>query len=92
ASLCKMDAAIILNTLQSLDDNTLAAIMSAMLTGKPELAPALVSLAIPDLTYAPSKALEERRCTGHIKKTSMGMGMGSIDCPELSSVFGCDVL
>eukprot|EP00442_Polarella_glacialis_P027746 CAMPEP_0115151446 /NCGR_PEP_ID=MMETSP0227-20121206/65598_1 /TAXON_ID=89957 /ORGANISM="Polarella glacialis, Strain CCMP 1383" /LENGTH=406 /DNA_ID=CAMNT_0002561921 /DNA_START=78 /DNA_END=1298 /DNA_ORIENTATION=+ len=87
-----MDAQIIINTLNALDDVTLSTVLAQLLQSKPELAPALVSLAIPDLTYAPAKAMTERRCSGRIKKLSAEMGLGFIDCPELSSVFGCDVI
>mmetsp|Transcript_37783 Transcript_37783/g.87449 ORF Transcript_37783/g.87449 Transcript_37783/m.87449 type:complete len:392 (-) Transcript_37783:72-1247(-) len=87
-----MDPKIILSTLSSLDDNILSTVMGQLLQQKPELAPGLVSMAVPDLTYAPTKAFTERRCSGTVKKLNPQMGMGAIDCPELNSVFGCDVL
>jgi len=86
-----MDPKIILGTLKSLDDNILATVIGQLLQQKPELAPGLVGLAVPDLTYAPTKAFTERRCSGTIKKLSPQMGTGFIECPEISTVFGCDV-
>eukprot|EP00931_Biecheleriopsis_adriatica_P026108 TRINITY_DN1590_c0_g2_i1.p1 TRINITY_DN1590_c0_g2~~TRINITY_DN1590_c0_g2_i1.p1 ORF type:complete len:448 (+),score=119.35 TRINITY_DN1590_c0_g2_i1:175-1344(+) len=43
-------------------------------------------MAVPELTYAPSKAITERRCTGTVSPS------GGIACDDLSSVFGCEVL
>eukprot|EP00931_Biecheleriopsis_adriatica_P026107 TRINITY_DN1590_c0_g1_i2.p1 TRINITY_DN1590_c0_g1~~TRINITY_DN1590_c0_g1_i2.p1 ORF type:complete len:416 (+),score=97.08 TRINITY_DN1590_c0_g1_i2:169-1416(+) len=81
-----MDPQIVVNTLLELKEEVLAAVMMKVMTSKPELAPALVNMAIPDLTYAPSKSMTERRCTGTVSPS------GGIDCPDLSSVFGCEVL
>ena len=81
---------LILNTLGALDDNLLATVMGQLLQQKPELAPGLVSLgprnalepcqmadpglAVPELTYAPTKAFTEKRCRGSIKRLHPALG------------------
>mmetsp|Transcript_20404 Transcript_20404/g.55630 ORF Transcript_20404/g.55630 Transcript_20404/m.55630 type:complete len:166 (-) Transcript_20404:105-602(-) len=80
-----------LETLSRLDDAMLSTVIASLLQQRPDLAPGVVSIAVPDLTYAPSKALTERRCIGVIKKINAQLGYGFIACPELSAVFGCDV-
>jgi len=37
---------------------------------RPELAPCIVNFAVPELTFAPAKAMTERRCKGVIKGVS----------------------
>lgn len=85
---------VVFNQLNVLDDNTLGFIITDLLRDKPELAPALVTQAIPDLTFAPTKALTDKgaRCTGTIQSVNSELGHGLIDCPQLNSVFGCDVV
>eukprot|EP00439_Symbiodinium_sp_Y106_P044728 s741_g5.t1 len=86
-----MDPSIILNTLTGIDDSILATVLAQLMQSKPELAPGLVNVCVPDLTFAPSKALTEKRCIGTVAKLNPAMGVGFINCPELSAVFGCDV-
>jgi len=57
---------------------------------RPELAPGLVTFACPELTYAPARAVTQRRCSGIILKVK-NMGMSLIHCPELRTVFERDV-
>ncbi len=85
---------VVFNQLNALDDNTLGVIITDLLRDKPELAPALVTQAIPDLTFAPTKSLTDKgaRCSGTIKSVTSELGHGLIDCPQLNSVFGCDVV
>ena len=45
-------------------------------------------VAVPDLTYAPSKALTQKRCCGVIQGVRED---GAINCPQLQAAFGCDV-
>lgn len=66
-------------------------IISQILKSKPELAPSVVAFAVPDLTYAPSRSLAERRSKGVIKSFDHIRGCGFIACPELKAVFGHDV-
>jgi len=85
---------VVFNQLNALDDSTLGVIIEDLLRDKPELAPALVTQAIPDLTFAPTKSLTDKgaRCSGTIKSVTSELGHGLIDCPQLNSVFGCDVV
>lgn len=87
-----MDPQVVVQTLSALDDNLLSTVLAQLLQLKPELAPALVALAVPDLTYCSSKAFTEKRCSGRLKKLSPELGLGFIDCPELNAVFGGDVI
>eukprot|EP00930_Biecheleria_cincta_P053551 TRINITY_DN3910_c0_g1_i1.p1 TRINITY_DN3910_c0_g1~~TRINITY_DN3910_c0_g1_i1.p1 ORF type:complete len:445 (-),score=94.75 TRINITY_DN3910_c0_g1_i1:351-1685(-) len=87
-----MDPQIYVNTLLDLDDKMLSTVLLKTLQAKPELAPDLVNEMIPDLTYAPSKALTQRRCIGKICKLSPERGLGFIDCSDLKAVFGEDVV
>ena len=85
---------VVFNQLNALGDSTLGVIITDLLRDKPELAPALVTQAIPDLTFAPTKSLTDKdaRCSGTIKSVTSELGHGLIDCPQLNSVFGCDVV
>jgi len=51
----------------------------------------VVAATCPDLTYAPAKAITERRAKGVIKAVNASGGYGFISCPDISQVFGCDV-
>lgn len=77
--------------LQGMDAESAVAAISQVLTAKPELAPAIVGFAVPDLTYAPSRAFTERRAKGVVKQYNEVSGFGFIECPELHAVFGKDV-
>lgn len=86
-----MDAQTIVDTVAALDETTAISIITAILQSRPELAPAVVTYAVPDLTYPPSKALNERRSKGAIKSFNPEKGFGFITCEELECVFGSDV-
>jgi len=73
------------------DDQTLSQVIVEMLKLKPQVCPAVVAATCPDLTYAPSKAITERRARGTIKTIHPGGGYGFISCPDIQVVFGCDV-
>jgi len=85
-----MDAQTIVDYVASLDEATALAIVQSILQSRPELAPPLVTFAVPDLTYPPSKALTERRSKGYIKQLDAAKGFGFIVCEELKEVFQCD--
>jgi len=86
-----MDATSIIETLLSLDEETASNIIIDVLQKRPELAPSIVTAACPDLTYAPARAITERRSKGIIKNFNPNSGYGFITCPELHPVFGSDV-
>jgi len=86
-----MDAQTIVDTVAALDETTALAIVTSILQSRPELAPPVVSFAVPDLTYPPSKAMTERRSRGNIKSINHEKGFGFIHCEELHEVFGSDV-
>lgn len=89
--LVAMDAQTIVDTVAALDETTAVSIITAILQSRPELAPPVVTFAVPDLTYPPSKALNERRSKGTIKSFNTEKGFGFVDCEELNMVFGNDV-
>merc|ERR1740138_660349 len=74
-----------------MEEDQVVAIIGRILQDKPELAPSVVAFAVPDLTYAPSRALAERRSKGVVKSFNQEKGFGYIACPELKAVFGNDV-
>jgi len=86
-----MDAQTIVDTVDALDEDTALAIVTSILQSRPEIAPAVVTYAVPDLTYPPSKAMTERRSRGMIKALNPDKGFGFIECPEIKEVFGSDV-
>ena len=51
-----MDPQVVVNTLCGLDEKLLHTVLGQLLQLKPELAPDLVALAVPDLTYCSTKA------------------------------------
>lgn len=79
------------DNLCSLDQDSLTTVLQSVLNARPEVAPAVVAFAVPDLTYPPSRALSENRQNGHVKSFNESGGFGFIACPELFSVFGGDV-
>lgn len=85
------EAQALVAMLNGLDAESAVAAIGQVLTAKPELAPAIVSFAVPDLTYAPSRAFTERRARGKVKQYNRQSGFGFIECPELHAVFGKDV-
>jgi len=86
-----MDAQTIVDTVSSLDETTATSIITAILQSRPELAPPVVTFAVPDLTYPPSKSLNERRSKGVVKSFNAEKGFGFVECEELNAVFGSDV-
>jgi len=75
----------------ALDEGSLTTVIQSVLNARPEVAPAVVTFAVPDLTFAPSKGLTENRQSGQIKSFSEMNGFGFISCPELFEIFGGDV-
>lgn len=82
----------ILETLSSVeDDPTAITIIVEFLKHRPQITPAVVAATVPDLTYAPARAITERRAKGTIKTINQAQGYGFISSPEIGAVFGCDV-
>ncbi|CAE7944818.1 unnamed protein product [Symbiodinium sp. KB8] len=86
-----MDAPSMLKGLRGLDDASLTTVITGVLQKRPELAPGVVNLAVPELTYVPADALTQRRATGKVGAPA-ATGFCIVDCPELKAVFGEDVL
>jgi len=86
-----VDVASLVDTLGMLDGETAVQLINQVLRTRPELTPAIVGIACPELTYAPAKAMTERRSKGVIKSFNQHQGFGFIACPELAAVFGKDV-
>eukprot|EP00927_Polykrikos_kofoidii_P078988 TRINITY_DN75791_c0_g1_i1.p1 TRINITY_DN75791_c0_g1~~TRINITY_DN75791_c0_g1_i1.p1 ORF type:complete len:504 (+),score=95.53 TRINITY_DN75791_c0_g1_i1:56-1513(+) len=86
-----MDPGTVLQALNVLDDEAAIDVIGQALTARPHIAPRVVAASCPDLTYAPARALTERRSTGVVKMVSRDGNYGFISCPELQVVFGCDV-
>ncbi|CAE7312791.1 unnamed protein product [Symbiodinium sp. CCMP2592] len=86
-----MDAPSVLKGLSGLDDASLTTVITGVLQKRPELAPGIVNLAVPELTYVPADALTKRRAIGKIGAPA-ATGFCIVDCPELKAVFGEDVL
>mmetsp|Transcript_111538 Transcript_111538/g.314950 ORF Transcript_111538/g.314950 Transcript_111538/m.314950 type:complete len:300 (-) Transcript_111538:122-1021(-) len=85
------DAQGIISKVIGLDEDTAIGVITSILSSRPELAPAVVSFAVPDLTYPPAKTLSERRAWGVVKSFNEEKGFGFIDCYELKEIFGNDV-
>lgn len=83
------DLQAMLQRLLQLDDSSLVQLIGNVLRNKVHLSPGIVKLACPDLTYAPAAALTERRSTGIMQQVSAQGAL--IACPEMHSIFGCDV-
>jgi len=82
----------ILEALSSVEDETTAiAIVVEFLKHRPQIAPAVVAATVPDLTYAPARAITERRAKGTVKTVNHAQGYGFISAPEIAAVFGCDI-
>ncbi|CAE7938730.1 unnamed protein product [Symbiodinium necroappetens] len=80
-----------LKGLCGLDDASLTTVITGVLQKRPELAPGVVNLAVPELTYVPADALTQRRASGKVGPPA-ATGFCIVDCPELKAVFGEDVL
>lgn len=85
------DAESCTEKLINMDVESCAGVMVTVLQQRPELAPVMVSVALPDLTYAPSSILTSKRAHGTIKSFNQQSGFGFITCPELHELFGRDV-
>jgi len=86
-----VNVASLVDTLGMLDGETAVQLINQVLRARPELTPAIVGIACPELTYAPARAMTERRPKGVIKSFDQHQGFGFIACPELTAVFGEDV-
>lgn len=75
----------------NLETMSAIAVINHLLTTRPELAPAVIAGAVPDLTYAPTRAITERRSKGIVKAWDADGDFGWIHCAELQVVFGQDV-
>ena len=62
-----MDLQTLAEQLAALDEQSAVSVVCSVLESRPELAPSVVAFSVPDLTYAPIRALTERRSEGHIK-------------------------
>jgi len=85
------DEQAVQDALVNMDDEAAANILVNILQAKPELAPVLVAVALPDMAYAPSSILTAKRAHGAIKSFNAATGFGFIDCPQLKELFGRDV-
>lgn len=85
------EAQTLATQLNGVDEATLVEAFNLVLQNRPEMAPALANILVPDFTYPPSKALSERRSEGTIKSFSWSKGWGFIECQELKDVFENDV-
>lgn len=80
-----------LNELLQLPSEQAVDVIVQAFSKRPELAQSVVNKTCPELTYAPAKALTNRRAVGKIKSFSSITGYGFIACHELKQQFGCDV-
>merc|ERR1712032_824746 len=85
-----LDVQRIVSLLDGFEDDEAVYILNSILRERPELAPPVVSFAIPYLTYTPARALTELRATGKVRNYNHKQGFGFIECPELYEAFGCD--
>lgn len=85
------NAQVMLESLVSMDLEACAGVMVTLLQHRPELAPVMVNVCLPNLTYAPSTILTTKRAKGTIKSFNETTGYGFIACPELFELFGRDV-
>ena len=87
-----MDAQQLGAILALLDGNLAAHLIVETLRRRPRLSCAVVNFACPALTYAPSRAMTERRCRGVLKHLDQGQKVGLIASVEIEATFGVDVL
>jgi hypothetical protein len=87
-----LDPRLIADAIVSLDEDTAVQVLATILQARPELAPPVINIAVPDLTYPPAKSVQERRAKGVIKGFNPETGVGAIECQELYAVFGQDVI
>ncbi|CAJ1448826.1 unnamed protein product [Effrenium voratum] len=88
-----MDAQRLKEILAALDGDTAVHLVLEALKQRPRLAPAVVGFACPALTYAPARAMAERRCWGVLTQVpgAEGEGFGVISSPEIEATFGAEV-
>lgn len=79
------------DALNGMDVDACLDVLITVLQTRPELAPALVGVACPEMTYPPSSILTAKRAHGKIKSFNETSGFGFIDCPDLKEHFGRDV-
>jgi len=73
------------------EDVKLIQVIVEILKHKPQICPEVCQAMCPDLTYAPTRAITERRATGVVKAVNASGGYGFISCPDIAQVFGSDV-
>lgn len=85
------EAVAMVEQLSAMDAESCAGVIVSVMQARPEIAPVLVSVALPDLTYAPSTILTSKRSHGTVKSFNEKSGFGFIACQELKDMFGRDV-
>lgn len=81
---------VISHALKNLDDAALVRVLGNLMSSHPQVAPRIVNMALPELTFLPTKALVAKRSLGVI--VQVGNDGGMIECPELEAAFGSAVL
>jgi len=71
-----------------LEDGEAALVLCQFVSERPQLADGLIRFMVPELTLAPTKALE-RRFVGTIQLFDDDEGLGIIECHELGESLGC---
>merc|ERR1719195_1929913 len=79
------------STVLDLSDDESLELIRQVLEAKPQLAPSLAQMMIPEITFAPARAITEARFSGIIKGFDANKGYGFIACEELKEAYGCDV-
>eukprot|EP00929_Paragymnodinium_shiwhaense_P117875 TRINITY_DN8933_c0_g1_i2.p1 TRINITY_DN8933_c0_g1~~TRINITY_DN8933_c0_g1_i2.p1 ORF type:complete len:415 (+),score=60.17 TRINITY_DN8933_c0_g1_i2:70-1245(+) len=82
----------LIERLNSVDEQAFVDIITSCLNSRPQLAFAICSFAIPDLTFAPTKAVNEKRYTGTLTSWNAKTDCGRIACPEVSAIFEDDIV
>jgi len=85
------NAQAMLEALVAMDLEACAGVMVTLLQHRPELAPVIVNVCLPNLTYAPSTILTSKRHKGIIKSFNDTTQYGFIECKETFELFGRDV-
>eukprot|EP00443_Scrippsiella_acuminata_P126141 CAMPEP_0115617714 /NCGR_PEP_ID=MMETSP0272-20121206/23784_1 /TAXON_ID=71861 /ORGANISM="Scrippsiella trochoidea, Strain CCMP3099" /LENGTH=672 /DNA_ID=CAMNT_0003053673 /DNA_START=16 /DNA_END=2033 /DNA_ORIENTATION=+ len=84
-------AAAALGGLAAMSESEAAKVIAQAVAIRPSMALPVVNAICPELTFAPAKALTERRMTGRIKSFNHSNGYGFISCQEVFQSFGSDV-
>lgn len=82
-----MEPHAIARKLNVFGDSAISDMLIQLLQDRPELAPGVVRICVPEICYPPAKALTGRRCSGKIKIVN---GLGFIESSQVRSIFGCD--